>query len=119
MKKVLIFFKDHFLFFLTSLVLLVLFVPFYQKGQIIAGGEGSYFLDFLTLVKNYGYSWFNRGPGQWGVSLSFGYVFHLILLQVLTKSERVVNFVMIFSNKYPCWIYIRRKISKRDDANLF
>lgn len=72
----------------------IILLPFYQDGKMIMGGEGSYYNDFLFLLKNYGYLWYNTGAGSFAVHLN--YVFHLALIQKLVGDPRIVNFVMIF-----------------------
>lgn len=89
--------KRNWLFFIAVLILLFTLFLKYQEGRIIAGGEGSYFLDFPLLFNNYSYGWTNWGTGMYQFSINFGYVFHLIILQLLTQNERLVNFIMIFS----------------------
>jgi len=96
-EKTLIFFKNNFFFIAWSIFLVFILIPFYSKGRMIAGGEGSYFLDFVTLFKNYGFSWVDYGTGIYQTSLSFAFVFHLIFLDWLIKDMRVVNFIMIYS----------------------
>lgn len=82
--------------FLAFLFLFWAFRPYYKFGGIILGGEGSYFLDFQTLLNNYGYSWYNVATGIFSTSLNFGYPFHLIFLQSLIQKEEIVNFVNVF-----------------------
>ncbi len=82
----------------STLILILLFLPFYKDGKMILGGEGSYYLDFPLLMQNYGFTWFNYGVGIFGISVT--YVFHLSLLQKLISDERVINFIMVFSMYY-------------------
>lgn len=81
--------------FIIGIFFVVVITPYYGDGKMISGGEGSYFLDFNTLFKNYAYSWTDRGTGIFAISLNFAYVFHLLFFQSIFTNERLVNFVMI------------------------
>jgi len=70
--------------------------PFYKNGSIISGGEGAYFIDFLTLFVNRGYSWMDYGAGIVTFSLNFAFIPHLLLTQFIFQSNRIVNFINIF-----------------------
>lgn len=80
-----------------SVVLAVLFLPFYQNGRMLVGGEGSYYLDYLQFFKRYAFAWQNYVMGIYSTSLDFAYVFHMIILQIFLKDERILNFISIFS----------------------
>ena len=67
----------------------------YANGNYVLGAEGSYYIDAILLAKNYGYLWYNAAVGYFATSYNF--VFHLILIQWLFHSERLVNFVTIAS----------------------
>lgn len=82
--------------FLFSIVLAICFLPFYKDGRIILGSEGSYFLDFVLMFKSLYASWYNSMGGIFSVSLNFAYVFHLLVVQLITRNEVAVNFVMIY-----------------------
>lgn len=85
------------LFMLYAVSLLLCLLRYYNGGKIIGGGEGAYILDYINLLKNFGFSWTNWGTGTYAVSMSFGYIFHLFLVQFLTQNERILNFVVIYS----------------------
>jgi len=75
--------KNYGLVLAFGLLLAIVLLPYYRDGKMILGGEGSYFLDFPLMLKNWGYAWANFGPGRLATSLNFGYVFHLFFLQIL------------------------------------
>ncbi|MEK7064537.1 MAG: hypothetical protein AAB973_02940 [Patescibacteria group bacterium] len=68
---------------------------FYADGGYVLGAEGAYYLDAILLAKNYGYLWYNSAVGY--IATSYNFVFHLILIQWLFGSVRLVNFVTIAS----------------------
>ena len=96
MKKILRLVRENIAFFIGTAALVFILSTFYRHGQIIAGGEGSYFFDFFLVLKNYGYGWASSGAGFIQPSVSFGFVPYLIFLQALIKNERLINFMMIF-----------------------
>lgn len=77
-------------------LLFIYLLRYYLGGRIISGGEGAYFLDFVTLLRNYAFSWLTVGTGIFATSLNFGYIFHLVLLQLITHNERITNFALIY-----------------------
>lgn len=78
-----------------GLFLSLLYWLFYANGGYVLGAEGAYYLDAILLAKNYGYLWYNSAVGY--IATSYNFVFHLILLQWLFGSVRLVNFVTIAS----------------------
>ncbi len=85
------------LLMLYAVLLFFYIFRYYSHGRIISGGEGAYFIDYISQLRNYGFSWLNSGTGIFATSLNFGYIFHLALLQYLIPNERVINFVVIYS----------------------
>lgn len=83
--------------FLFATVLTLILLPFYRNGQIISGWEGAYFFDYKNLFQIRSYSWAGEGTGIIWTSLNFAFIFYLLLIQELTHSLRLANFVMIFS----------------------
>lgn len=97
MIKIINWFKKYGLLLFFGLVLAICLLPYYTDGKIIAGGEGSYFLDFIQIVKNYGSSWVNSGTGMLAINISFPFVFYLNVLQIFIQNERIINFISIYA----------------------
>lgn len=85
---------------LYAVLLFLYLFRYYGHGRIISGGEGAYFVDYITHLRNYAFSWLGIGTGIFATSLNFGYVFHLFLLQHLVADERIINFIVIYSIFY-------------------
>jgi len=96
-----VFFYNYtfFLSFYAILIIMAL-IPYYENGAVILGGEGNYVLDFSEHLQKFGYLWFptyntgmpNLSPSGTGLNIIF-----LYLIENLTKSAAVTNFVLIFS----------------------
>ena len=72
-----------------------LYAIFYANGDYLLGAEGSFYLDYILLAKNFGYFWYNAAVGY--IATSYNFLFHLILVQWLFGSERLINFITIAS----------------------
>lgn len=94
LKKEIIF--NFFIVTSFGIALVLVLLRYYINNQIVSGGEGAYFLDYLTLFKNYSSSWINSGTGLFSTSLNFAYLFHLIALQIFFPNEKVLNFIVVF-----------------------
>src|SRR3972149_2028018 len=92
--------KYYFFIFFYSLLLVAALIPYYTNGSLILGGEGDYVLDFSEHISKFGYSWFptyntgmpNLAPSGTGMNIIL-----LYLIESLTKSAAVTNFILIFS----------------------
>jgi hypothetical protein len=92
---------NHLSVYIIPLVIIVTFIGlllnFYQSNHLIVSGEGSYFLNYPQLFKKSAYVWSEYGSGRPGMSVNYGYVFHLIALQTLIPDQRVINLISISS----------------------
>ena len=95
-------FKNNYTFFLLLYIALLTtaLIPYYTDGCLILGGEGDYALDFSGHLKKYGFMWFStygvgmQNLGSCGTGLN---ILLLWLIENLTGSASITNFVLIFS----------------------
>jgi hypothetical protein len=85
---------------LYAVVLVLGLIPYYTDGTIILGGEANHMLSFSNFLRKGGYTWlYYEDLGLPNLNLSgFGAnVLFLALVERLTGSVAVTNFVLVFT----------------------
>ncbi len=107
-------------------IFLIIIIRLFSKGYIILGGEGNYFLDFVTVLPLYRYTWNEFMMGTGGpnpmIHFSVGIFDFFSFLQSMNFSVKNINIISIFLVYFLPFIstyIILRKILKIKTLNTF
>ena len=87
--------KNIYFIILTGVYLLLQYLFFFKKGNIVLGGEGNYWTDFQVYLSKLGYTWIAIGAGMPATSLNAIFSYPLILSFI--DNANLQSFIIVTS----------------------